>query len=371
MKNRSDSARRRVTAIGCALVFAVTLISFVAAAAVNAQTTASTTAPAATQPAAAQVVAIATVEALWSTDQYAKIAGYVAEVNADLGDHVKMGQVLATIDVPELEKELAAAKATVAAKRELANAAAAAIEQARTAVEVAKRQQAGATAELQLAEATLKRQEELFTGKAATSQQMDEARARAESARAASGVSQAKIAAAEADLKAATANESVAKANADVAAAEAERTAAIMAYTHVVAPFDAVVTRRGVSPGDLVQSASAGRGMPLFTVQQMDTVRVSCDVPEAGAVLVRAGDPAEVKFFGLGGKVIHGTVTRIAAAVDSGTRTMRAEINLPNAGGELRPGMYAQVTLTPSGKLADAPAATRTATASGGSPPAR
>jgi multidrug resistance efflux pump len=255
----------------------------------------------------------------------------------------------------------------------LAKAAGAAVEQAQKAVEVAKRQQAGTNADLKLAETSLKRQEELFAGKAATSQQIDEARARTEVARAAAGVSEAKIAATEADLKAAAANEGVAKANADVAAAEAERTDAMVAYTRIIAPFDGVVTRRSVSPGDLVQSAATNRAVPLFTVQQMDTVRVFCDVPEISAVLVRAEDPAEVKFFGLGGKVIRGTVKRTAMAVNASTRTMRAEINLPNTSGELRPGMYVQVTLTPSGKVlaADAARTATTAAASGGAPPAR
>ena len=349
LPNPPGRARLRIGLITCALVFSVIAADRSSAFAADAGSpaTAPAMAAATTQPTPGPIVAIATVEALWSTDQYAKTSGYVTEVNADLGDRVKKGQVLAVIDVPELQKELAAAKATVVAKQELAKAAGAAVEQAQTAIEVAKRQQAGANAELHLAETTLKRQEELFAGKAATSQQIDEARARAELARASAGVSEAKIAAAEADLTAARANEAVAKANAAVAAAEAERTETLLAYTRITAPFDGIVTRREVSPGDLVQSAAANRGTPLFTVQQMDTVRVFCDVPEASAVLVRTGDPAEVKFFGPGGKVIRGNVTRIAAAVNARTRTMRAEINLPNSAGELRPGMYAQVTLNP------------------------
>jgi multidrug efflux pump subunit AcrA (membrane-fusion protein) len=87
------------------------LVSLVVAADANAPSNVPATGPATTQPSIAPIIAIATVEALWSTDQYAKTSGYVAEVNADLGDHVKKGQVLAVIDVPELQKELAAAKA--------------------------------------------------------------------------------------------------------------------------------------------------------------------------------------------------------------------------------------------------------------------
>src|SRR5207302_9411242 len=101
------------------------------------------------------------VEAFWSADLYAKTSGYVADIKADIGDRVTKGQVLAVIDVPELAKELAAARATVAAKQEMARAAEAAMKQAEVAREVARRQAEGAKAEQRLADVTLKRQEAL------------------------------------------------------------------------------------------------------------------------------------------------------------------------------------------------------------------
>jgi multidrug resistance efflux pump len=288
------------------------------------------------------------VDAFWSADLYAKSSGYVAAVHADIGDRVKKGDLLAVIDVPELQAELTAAQATLTAKQELSKAAAAAVEQSQTALEVARRQAAGAKAEQELADTTLKRQEELFAGKAATEQQIDEVRAKTTVARATAAVSEAKIAAAEADLKAARANEGVAKANADVAAAEVRRVEALEAYTRITAPFDGIVTRRQVGPGDLVQAAMANRTMWLFTVQQIDPVRVFCDVPETSAAAVRAGDPAAVKLYAAGGQeVIQGTVTRVSASVNPATRTMRAEIDLANPKERLLPGMYAQVTLSP------------------------
>ena len=119
----------------------------------------------------------------------------------------------------------------------------------------------------------------------------------------------------------------------------------IESYLRVEAPFDGVVTRRGVSPGDLVQGATASRSAALFTVQQIDTVRVFCEVPEGAAGGVVVGAEADVKLFGLAGQIVKGKVTRLANAIDPTTRTMRAEIDLPNASGVLRPGMYAQVTI--------------------------
>jgi multidrug efflux pump subunit AcrA (membrane-fusion protein) len=314
-------------------------------------------------PGAAGVSVMGGVDAYWSADLFAKKSGYDAEVTADIGDRVAKVQVMAVIDVPELDRELAAARAGLAAKRELAKAAEAAVQQAQTGLEVAKRQAEGARAEQRLMEATLKRQEELFADQAATSQQIDEARAKAEVARSTAAVDEAKIAAAEADLRAAQAHVAVADANAEVAAAEAQRVETMAEYRRIVAPFDGVVTRRQVSPGDLVQSGAANRAAPLFTVQRIDTVRVMCDVPEANAAAVAVGDPAEVKLFGQPSQTVRGAVTRVATALNPATRTMRVEIDLPNPQGRLRPGMYAQVMLTPGQPRA----ATETET---GAPPA-
>jgi multidrug efflux pump subunit AcrA (membrane-fusion protein) len=302
------------------------------------------TAPA-TQP--AQTIDVpASVEAFEQADLYAKTGGYVAEVKSDIGDHVKAGQVLAVIDSPELASELAAAKATVVAKQQMANAAKAAVDQAQTALRVTKSQLAGYQADLKLARVTLKRQQDLFEGKAVTDQQLDDARTKAEMSETQLQVGEAKIAAADADVRAASANEAVAAAQVGVAEAEAKRLEALLAYTKITAPFDGVVSRRVVNRGDLAQAGTATRTAPLFTLQRLDTVRVACEVPEANAARVNTGTPATVKVFGLDGRAIEGKVTRTAMTLNPEMRTMRAEIHLPNPDETLRPGMYVQVTLT-------------------------
>ena len=96
----------------------------------------------------------ATIQAFFVTDLYAKDSGYVSQVNHDIGDHVKIGQVLAVIEDPELQAQFDRAQA--------------AVQQAKAALEVAKRQLAGMQADLTLQQVTLKRQKELFAGKAAT-----------------------------------------------------------------------------------------------------------------------------------------------------------------------------------------------------------
>jgi multidrug resistance efflux pump len=310
-----------------------------------------------TQPSApGSVVVLATVNAFWSADQYAKTAGYVSDVKHDIGDRVKKGEELAVLSVPELEKNLVQAKAGLAARQQMRKAADAAVVQAQQALAVTKSQLDAFQADLFLAQVTLKRQEELSAGKAATAQQLDDARAKAKVAQANVGMGEAKVSSAQADIQAAEANRDVAVAQVDVADAQVQEVQALLEYTHITAPFDGVVTRRQVNPGDLVQAATTNRTMPLFTVQQLDPVRVFCDVPEAQAAGVAVGAAADVKLYGLAGQVVKGKVARLADAIDPASRTMRTEIDLPNPSGVLRPGMYAQVTikLQPPAPVADA-----------------
>jgi RND family efflux transporter MFP subunit len=280
------------------------------------------------------VVVPASIQAFFVTDLYAKDSGYISQIHYDIGDHVKRGQVLAVIEDPELKAQFDRAEA--------------AVEQAKAALEVAERQLAGMQADLVLQQVTVKRQKELFAGKAATAQTLDEAQAKEGVSSAIVETGQAKIVSAEADLQAAK--------------AEAERLQALLQYDNIIAPFDGVITRRTVNPGDLVQAATATRPTaPLFTCQKIDVVRVFAEVPELNATGIRAGWPAEVRLFGPGGQTVNGSVTRTSNALDPTTRTMRVEIDLPNPDETLLPGMYAQVTLWAPAKPAEANGATSTA----------
>ena len=311
--------------------------------------TAPTTAP-------ASVIVPGNVAAFYAADLFAKESGYLSDVKVDIGDHVKKGDVLAIIDSPELEQQLAGLQAQLMAKQEQAKAAAATVQQAKALLEVSRRQLAALQADRELAQETLKRQEELFQQKAATNQQIDEMRAKAQVAGAAADVGQAKIASAEADLRAAEAAQAVSAAQVKVTAADVARTRTLLGYTKIVAPFDGVITRRLVGPGDLVQSAVTNRNMPLFTCQKLDVIRIFCDVPELNAGDIRAGTKAEVRLTANSAKPIAASVTRVAGAMDASTRTMRVEIDLPNADEAMRPGMYAQVTLNlqPANGVAEA-----------------
>lgn len=175
----------------------------------------------------------------------------------------------------------------------------------------------------------------MFTGKAVTQQQVDEQRAK-------ESVSKATLEVGRADI-------ALAQANVQAAAADKGRLQALVEYTKIVAPFDGVVTRRFINPGDLVQAATSTRPTtPLFTCQKLDVVRVFADVPEASATMIHPGWPAQVRLYGPAAQTISGSVTRVASALDAATRTMRVEIDLPNPDEKLLPGMYAQVSFGPA-----------------------
>jgi multidrug efflux pump subunit AcrA (membrane-fusion protein) len=129
----------------------------------------------------------------------------------------------------------------------------------------------------------------------------------------------------------------------------------LVEYATLRAPFAGVVTRRHVEVGHSLQpSAGGGAGEAVFVVARMDPVRVFVDVPEAEAGLVADGTPAAVTAQALPGATFRGAGTRTAWGLDPRQRTLRAEIDLPNPDGKLRPGMYAYAVLSVSrpGRLA-------------------
>jgi RND family efflux transporter MFP subunit len=264
----------------------------------------------------------ATLEAFEEADLFAKVSGYLSDVRVDIGDHVKAGQVLAVIEVPEMEQELAEAKAQLESKQ--------------SALESARRQLDHYSANITLQNALLRRREELgAAGHFISDRTLDEVRAAAEIAKA--------------DFSVAEANRTLAANQVDVAAATVEKIKTLLAYREIVAPFDGVVARRLVNRGDLVQAATATRATPsagsLFTVQRIDTIRVFCDVPENDVPHLRVGDPAIVKPAGFDGKPFVGKVTRFSLRLDPETRNMRTEIDLSNPEERLYPGTYAEVSL--------------------------
>lgn len=215
----------------------------------------------------------------------ARAGGYLRKWHKDIGSRVNKGELLAEIDTPELDQQLAQA---VAAQQQTASS-------------------------LELARSTQERWEALRKRDAVSQQELDERR---------SAFAQA-------------------QSNLAAAAANVDRLRELSRFKRVVAPFSGVITRRNVDVGDLID----GSGRPLFLLSQTDTLRVYVNVPQAYAQLVRKGQSATVTQDELMGQSFKGEIARTAAAIDAGTRTMQVEIALPNKDGTLMPGAFVQVAL--------------------------
>lgn len=305
-----------------------------------------------------------TVTAFESTPLVAKLPGYVKTITKDLGDPVEAGEVLATLDIPELEREADQKKAAVAEM-------AAAVEQARKGVDVmaagvASAEASAAEAKAGLArvqadyerwESELKRVEGLVGSKVIDRQTLDETTKQFRSAAAAKDEVAAKVQSAQATVREAAAkrgraeaDQKAAEARVTLADADAKRVAALLAYREIRAPFKGVVTGRFVHTGHFLQPAAGARSEPLFTVARLDTVRVFVDVPESAAPNAVVGAKAVVRVPALGGKEFAGAVTRTAGVLNPDTRTLRTEIDLPNPNLALTSGQYAVVRIAATTK---------------------
>jgi RND family efflux transporter MFP subunit len=138
-----------------------------------------------------------------------------------------------------------------------------------------------------------------------------------------------------------------------VAQADHDRSQALLNYATIKAPYDGTVNQRLIHTGFYVQPATTGRDEPLLVVSHSDVVRVVVYVTETDAGFTKLSEPATIRVQSLDNKQFTGTVKRIASALDSKTRTLRAEVDLDNPTGELVPGMYCYVSIV-LGKRPDA-----------------
>ena len=242
---------------------------------------------------------------------HAKVAGYVRQINVDVGDHVKTGDVLAVLEIPELEEDLRKADAAVlTAQQEVQSAEAASEEtnQLSTRLEAASKEAAGLIAQ----------------------QDLDTAAARA---------------------RANAANLQAARQRVVEAQANADRMRTLLSYSKITAPFDGVVTKRYADTGALIQAgtASSTQSMPLVSLAELKRLRLDFPVPESAVADVHVGDPVEVSVVSLG-QTFPAKISRFAQKVDSSTRTMLAEADIDNDDFRFTPGMYATVRLMLSEK---------------------
>jgi RND family efflux transporter MFP subunit len=243
-----------------------------------------------------------TTRAFAAANIYARATGYISRREVDIGDRVKAGQLLAEITAPELDHQIAQAEATLAQLK-------AALQQAQ--------------ANRDLSNVTWGRDKPLVEKGWVTPQQGDTDRLNLAAQEAAVAVAQANIKQQEAQLQVLHQQK---------------------AYQSVVAPFDGVVTQRNIDIGDLVQ-ADATSGTFMFTVMHTDVIRVQVYVPQDAAFGLAPGVDASVRIPEMPGRAFPGTVTRLANALQPGSRTLLTEIDVPNPDGALTAGSYCQVDL--------------------------
>lgn len=239
-----------------------------------------------------------TVQPLHEASVYAQTSGYVTHWSADIGSHVRSGQVMATIATPQVDQQLAAARAQLARSQ----------------------------ATLRLARTERDRWLALQRDSVVTKEELDERQEGFENANAAT----------------------------TAAIADVERLSALQNFARIVAPFSGVVTSRTLDVGTYVtppgvSTAPTGGGQTastinhgLYSMAQVDTVRLLVDVPQAYAEGIQAGQRVNVIVQERPGRVFQGKVSRTAGALDPASRTLLVEVRIPNTDGALTAGLYAE-----------------------------
>ena len=252
---------------------------------------------------------------------HAKVAGYVKAINVDVGDRVSAGQLLAVLEIPELQDDMATAEAGVKHSQEEVNRAEADIARTESAHEVAH---LGST---RLA-SVMKQRPNLVA-----QQDIDEAQGRDRIAEAQVATARAAVAAAQEQLAVARANQN--------------KTKTLFAYARITAPFAGVITRRYADTGAMIQAgtASQSQAMPIVRLSQNNLLRLIIQVPESAVSRIHLGAPVDVNVQALG-RAFEGKVARFAEKLALDTRTMETEVDVPNPKLELVPGMYAYASIT-------------------------
>jgi RND family efflux transporter MFP subunit len=271
-------------------------------------------------PATSELTLPGNAQAYREAALYARATGYLKRWTVDIGDRVREGQLLAEISAPDVDDQLAQARANLVL--------------ARANLQVSE-------ASLELAKITLSR--DLDSGDATAPQRIDQDRAQ---------------------LRTTTAQVESAKASIQANQATVQKYADLQSFQKIVAPFAGVITARNVDPGALVTADNPSETRELFHLMQIDPLRVFVNVPQVYATTVGPGQRAVVYRPEDRLRRFSGQVTRTAGALDPNTRTLLTQIDVPNPDGALRPGMYLRVNFiatcpTPSVLIPSAALVTR------------
>lgn len=239
---------------------------------------------------------------------YARVSGYVGKWVADIGDHVTRGQVLATIETPDLDAQLQAAEHQLAVSD--------------SQVDVMK-------ASADFAKSTYDRWRESPKG-VVSDQEREEKKAEYNRSVAQLKAAEAKVSADQADV---------------------DRLKALEDFKQVTAPFDGVVTARHIDIGNLVTAGSTASTTSLYTVAQINKIRVFVDVPQRASAGMQVGVPAVAIANEFPDRKFQGAIARTASAIDPATRTLHVEVDIDNSDSVLLPGMYVDVNFNLSHKV--------------------
>ena len=254
-------------------------------------------------------------------DVMAKVAGYLKSINVDIGDRVKQGQLIATLEIPEMADEV--------------NAAMAGVQRSEAQVAQAKDEVRRAESGHQIAELSFRRLSDVMKTRPGlvAQQEVDDA--------------QAKDASAEAQVSAAKSSLAAAEQQVSVSKAQLAKVQTLRDYARVTAPFDGIVTKRYADNGSMIQAgtASHSQAMPVVRVSENATLRLILPVPESAVPTVHVGQQVDVRVPTLN-RTFPGRVARFENRVELSTRTMNTEVDVRNPGFMLMPGMYAEVDLT-------------------------
>jgi RND family efflux transporter MFP subunit len=243
----------------------------------------------ATESSEEQLVLPGSMQAYVESPIYARTNGYLKKWYHDIGSRVRQGDLLADIDTPEVDQQLSQSRSELNTAQANAN----------------------------LSKITATRYEELIKTDGVSKQEVDNAVG---------------------DLAAKVATVRSAEAN-------VRRLEELESFKHIYAPFSGVITRRNVDTGTLINAGNGGSSQQLFSLAQTDPLRVYVSVPETSAPSIHAGLGAYLELTQYPGEKSRGKVVRTAESIDTGTRTLLTEVDVPNHNGALLPGGYAQVHL--------------------------
>ncbi|HSZ63561.1 MAG TPA: efflux RND transporter periplasmic adaptor subunit [Terriglobales bacterium] len=257
-------------------------------------------------------------------DVHAKVAGYIRHIFVDVGDKVRAGQELATLEVPELNAQVMGAQADIRRSQD-------AIRRMQSEIERAESTHSAYHA----AYTRLKQASEERPGLVAE-QELDDSMAKDKETEAQINSAQAGLAESQSQL--------------GMARATLDRLSALQAYSHITAPFAGVVTKRYVDTGALISAGTSSetQSQPVVQLAEWSLFRLEIPVPESAVPMIHLGSLVQVHVLDLN-RDFQGRVSRFADAVNSETRTMHTEIDVENPHDTLTAGMYAEVKLALQG----------------------